>query len=329
MSEIDYLDATELATLIRTKQVSPLEVVRAHLSRIAEINPRLNAIVTINQEAEDQARAAERAVMERRSLGPLHGVPFTVKDCFDTAGIRTTRGSKFFSDHIPEADATAVARLKSAGGILLGKTNTPEFAFWWETGNLVFGTTVNPWNADRTTGGSSGGEAAAIAAGLSALGLGSDVGGSIRAPANYCGIVGLKPTHGRVPLTGHYPEVLLRFMHAGPMARTVRDVGLALSALAGGDGADGYALGMAPPDLSDLDSFRPLRVGYMAEEGFGPIDSEVVSTVSKAADALKSLGCSVDPVMISGLQMRDCNLLSATLFAAETRNYFEERTWRP
>src|SRR5262249_27776017 len=226
----------------------------------AEINPRLNAIVTLNPQAETQARMAEKAVMQGDSLGPLHGVPFTIKDCFDTAGIRTTRGSRFFADRIPKADATTVARFKAAGGILLGKTNTPEFAFWWETGNLVFGYTSNPWDLNRTTGGSSGGEAAAIAARLSPLGLGSDVGGSIRAPSHYCGVVGLKPTHGRIPLTGHYPEVLLRFMHAGPMARTVRDIALALGILAGGDDQDSYAQGLPRFDRTvPASNLPPLR----------------------------------------------------------------------
>ena len=160
---------------------------------------------------------AEAAVARGDELGPLHGVPFTIKDCVDTAGVRTTRGSKLFEDRVPEEDAPVVRRLKDAGGILLGKTNMPEFALWWETGNAVFGRTENPWKAGRAAGGSSGGEAAAIAAGLSPFGVGSDVRGSIRQPAGFCGIVGLKATHGRVPLTGHWPETLLRYMHVGPM----------------------------------------------------------------------------------------------------------------
>ena len=322
--EICFLDATELARRIRTKEISPVEVLQAHLTRVAEINPRLNAIVTLNEQAEAQARMAEKAVMQGDSLGPLHGVPITIKDCFDTAGIRTTRGSQFFSDRVPKTDATTVARLKTAGAILLGKTNTPEFAFWWETGNLVFGYTANPWNLNRTTGGSSGGEAAAIAAGLSPLGLGSDVGGSIRAPSHYCGIVGLKPTHGRIPLTGHYPEVLLRFMHVGPMARTVRDIAMALGILAGGDDQDSYAQGLPGFDWTARASgLPPLRVGWMAQEGFGPVDPEVVATVTQAANTLSSLGHPVDPVSIAGLQRKDWNQTSAALFAAETRVYFE------
>src|ERR671925_227613 len=248
--DICYLDATELAAQIRAKAISPIEVVQAHLERIDAINPKLNAIVTMIEGAQERAREAEAAVLRGDHLGPLHGVPFTIKDCVDTAGIRTTRGSRLFANHVPTADATVVTRLQAAGGIPLGKTNLPEFALWWETSNHVFGRTVNPWNTERTTGGSSGGEAAAIAAGLSPLGIGSDVGGSIRAPAHYCGIVGLKATHGRIPLTGHWPENLLRFMHVGPMARTVRDVALALTVMTGPDGQDWYAMPVPAPDIT-------------------------------------------------------------------------------
>lgn len=322
--DICYCDATELARRIRTKEISPVEVVRAHLERISSINPKLNAIVTLMDGAEAQAKAAEAAVMRGALLGPLHGVPFTIKDCFDTAGVRTTRGSNFFKDFKPVADATLVSRLKAAGGIPLGKTNMPEFALWWETGNLLFGHTNNPWKLDRTTGGSSGGEAAALAAGLSPLGIGSDVGGSIRMPSHYCGVVGLKASHGRFPLTGHWPEVLLRFMHTGPMARTVRDVALATRVLAGPDGKDGYAVTAPIPDLTEPgSSVQSLRIGWMAEEGFGPIHPEVVAVVKRAAETLKSLGCMVDPVSVRGLAERDCNVLSATLFAAEAVVYFE------
>ena len=214
MSEdICYADATELAERIRSKALSPVEVVDSFLGRIETVNPSLNAIVILADGATERARQAEAAIMRGETWGPLHGVPFTIKDCVDTAGIRTTRGSRLFESHVPNDDATVVRRLKDAGGILIGKTNLPEFALWWETDNLVFGRTENPWKAGRTPGGSSGGEAAAIASGLSPLGVGSDLGGSIREPANYCGIVGLKATHGRIPLTGHWPETLLR-VHA-------------------------------------------------------------------------------------------------------------------
>jgi aspartyl-tRNA(Asn)/glutamyl-tRNA(Gln) amidotransferase subunit A len=318
------LDATDLAARIRARAISPRDVVRAHLERIEAINPRLNAVVTLIADAEERARAAESALMRGEAIGPLHGVPFTIKDCLDTAGIRTTRGSRLFADHVPAADATVVARMKTAGAIPLAKTNLSEFALWWETANLVFGRTVNPWNPERTAGGSSGGEAAAIAAGLSPLGLGSDVGGSVRGPAHHCGIVALKATHGRIPLTGHWPETLFRFMHVGPMARTVRDVALALRVLGGPDGRDWYAMPVSVPDPPAAgDSVRGVRVGWMAERGFGRVHSEVAATVADAANALRASGCTVEPVRLPALEDRPWHLLSGTLFAAEAGPYFE------
>jgi len=324
LRDICFRDASELAMLIRLKEISPVEVVRAHLERIDSVNPKINAIVTMIPGAVEKAQEAEAAVMRGDNLGPLHGVPFTIKDCFDTRGVRTARGSKLFADYVPLTNAIPVERLKAAGGIDLGKTNLPEFAFWWETDNRLSGRTLNPWNPERTTGGSSGGEAAAIAAGLSPLGIGSDVGGSIRMPAHYCGVVGLKPTHGRIPLTGHFPETLLRFMHVGPLARSVADAALALKLMAGPDGKDWYALPVNPPEETRMEAgVKGLRVGWMAEEGFGRVDAEVVATVARAATALKDLGCSVEPVSIPGLVGRDWNVLSAALFSAEAGLYLD------
>lgn len=325
MSEdIYYADAAELAQRIRDKSLSPVEVVRAHLERIEAVNPKINAVVTMAPGAVERAQEAEAAAMRGESWGPLHGVPFTVKDCVDTEGVRTTRGSKLFSDHLPAADASVVKRLKDAGGIFIAKTNMPEFALWWETGNLVFGTTENPWMIGRTPGGSSGGEAAAIAAGLSPLGIGSDVGGSIREPANYCGIVGLKATHGRIPLTGHWPETLLRFMHVGPLARSVRDIALGLSIMAGADGVDHYALAVPPPVIPDLDTPLPkLRVAWCGEGPFAPVEQEVQQTVAGAAAALEEFGCTVEPVSLSAWDQWPGQSLSMTLFSAEGGHYLE------
>src|ERR1700755_1412588 len=230
---ITQMTASRLVELIARRELSPVEVMRAHLDRIAEVNPRLNAIVTVNDGALDAARKAEEAVMSGTRVGPLHGVPFTVKDGIDTAGVLTQRGSPIFKGRVPDTDATAVARLKAAGGILIAKTNAPAFAYSVGTNN--------PWNLAYTPGGSSGGESAAIAAGLSPLGLGSDVAISTRGPAAHTGIVGLKATHGRVPATAHWPRVPRRFWHIGPMARSVRDIVLAYSLIAGPDGADGYS----------------------------------------------------------------------------------------
>jgi aspartyl-tRNA(Asn)/glutamyl-tRNA(Gln) amidotransferase subunit A len=322
-TDITFLSAADMATMVRRRQLSPLEIVRAHLAWIEAVNPGLNAVVTLVEDAEHHAARAEAALQRGELVGPLHGVPFTIKDCFDTAGIRTTRGSRFFADHVPAADAVVVARLKAAGGIAIAKTNLPEFTLWWETDNLVFGRTVNPWNPDRTAGGSSGGEAAAIAAGMSPLGIGSDVAGSVRGPAHACGIVGLKPTHGRIPLTGQWPETLLRFSHVGPMARTVTDVALGLHLMSGPEARDWYTVPVAPPPAAIRPNVQGLRVGWMAEPGFGTIDGEVIATVGRAATALQDAGAQVEAASISTLLDHDWNQLSMTLFAAESAPYFE------
>ena len=322
--EICYADASELARRIRDRELSPVEVLNAHLERIEAVNPKINAIVTMVDEAAEKARAAEAAVMRGDELGPLHGVPFTIKDCVDTAGVRTTRGSRLFQDYIPNADAPVVTRLKEAGGVFMAKTNMPEFALWGETDNLVFGRTVNPWNPERTAGGSSGGEAAAIVTGLSPMGIGSDVGGSIRGPAHYCGIVGLKATHGRIPLTGHWPETLLRAMHVGPMARTVRDIALGLRIIAGPDGADHYAVPVSLPGDLELDApMSSLRVGWNAGGDFGPVEPVVSQVVARAAAALAEAGCQVEEVTIPGLASRKTNEISQTAYGAEASLYLE------
>ncbi|WP_422929233.1 amidase [Singulisphaera sp. PoT] len=324
-AEIVRFDATKLAEMIRGREVSPVEVVRAHLDRIEAVDPKINAIVTVAEGALEAARAAEAAVLAGEELGPLHGVPFTAKDSIDTAGVLTQRGSPIFRGRIPEADATSVARLKAAGGILLAKTNLPEFSYSTETDNLLTGRTNNPWNLDRTPGGSSGGESAAIAAGMSPLGLGSDLAISVRGPAAHTGIAALKATHGRIPMTGLWPRAPRRFWHVGPMARTVRDLALAYSLLAGPDGSDGLSSSPlaldtgAPPD-------RPLRVGWLVEPGFGPIDAEVAATVRAAADALKTAGVHVEPARIPGLERDDALDVFYRLHVMEVKPAFAEAT---
>jgi aspartyl-tRNA(Asn)/glutamyl-tRNA(Gln) amidotransferase subunit A len=298
-----YSDATKLAELIRTRRVSPVEVVQAHLDRIETLNPKINAIVTVAESATKAAKAAEVAVMAGENLGPLHGVPFTVKDSIDTAGVLTQRGSPIFKGRLPDADATSVARMKKAGGILLAKTNLPEFSYWIESDNLLSGRSNNPWDLERTPGGSSGGESAAIAAGMSPIGLGTDLAISVRGPAAQTGIVSLKATHGRVPMTGIWPRAPRRFWHVGPMARSVRDLALAFSELAGPDGQDAFATSTAAFDAGiGRSPGRALRVGWLVEPGFGPIDPEVAATVQAAAEALKDLGCFVEPVRIPALE---------------------------
>ncbi len=307
-ADLVWLDATELARLVAVGDVTAVEVVQAHLDRIDAVGERVNAFVTVLAE---QALEAAR----RPGSGPLGGVPFTIKDAFDTAGVRTTRGSLLFAHHVPSADATAVARLRAAGGIPLGKTNLPELSYWTETDNLVAGRTLNPYDPERTPGGSSGGESAAIAAGLSPLGLGSDVAISVRGPAHDTGIASIKPTHGRVPFTGHYPDVLRRWWHVGPMARSVRDLRLALTLIEGPDDFDPNAVA-----LPTAEPGRLTRVGWTTD-AFGPVDAEVAATVASAAAALADLGLDVEQVAIPWLAEQDYTRTSATLFTAEMLPY--------
>ena len=297
---IHYFDATTLAALIRTRQLSSREIVQAHLDRIAAVNPQINAVVTLMvEDALKTADAADEAVADGSPLGPLHGVPFSIKDALDTAGVLTQRGSKLFAGNIPDKDATAVARFKAAGGIPLMKTNLPEFSAWTETDNLVTGRTNNPWNLERTAGGSSGGESAAIAAGMSPIGIGSDVAISVRGPAAFTGIAALKATHGRVPYTGHYPSVTKRWWHVGAMARTVGDVALGYSILKGPDGVDGYAV--HAPDAEPGDgkiAGQSIRVGWVTDAAFGPVDPEITAAVEAAATQLTDLRCDVEEVTL-------------------------------
>jgi aspartyl-tRNA(Asn)/glutamyl-tRNA(Gln) amidotransferase subunit A len=315
-----FLDATELAHVIRTGQISPVEVVQSFLDRIAEVNPRVNAIVTVNGEAAlGAAKSAEADVLSGKNPGPFHGVPFTVKDVIDTAGVPTQRGSRLFAGHIPTRDSTVVARYKTAGAILLAKTNVPEFSLWWETDNLLTGRTNNPWNLDHTPGGSSGGESAAIASGMSPLGLGSDLGISVRGPAALTGIAALKATHGRIPLTGHFPRTSLHFWHIGPLARSVRDIATAFSVLQGPDGIDGFAVYPKSANAAqDRMAGSTVRVGWLVEPGFGPVDPEVAAAVASAADVLKDAGCKVEQVRMPILEEMDPLVPYVTLSVADS-----------
>ncbi len=237
-----FPSARELAALIRARTVSPVEVARVHLDRIARLNSVLNAFVDCQPEVVlAQARKAEKAVLQGDSLGSLHGVPLSIKSSIDVAGHRCEAGTRLRAGYIANDDAPLVARLRAAGAVILGVTNAPELLMAWETDNLLYGRTNNPWDLTRTAGGSSGGEAAAIAAGLSAGGVGSDGGGSIREPAHFCGICGLKPTPGRIPSTGHFPKAGGPFALlgvVGPMARTVDDLRILFEAMAGADDGD-------------------------------------------------------------------------------------------
>ncbi len=291
-----------MAGMVRDRAISPVELVESHLAQIAAQNPRINAFVTVlEDEARAAARLAEDAVMHSESLGLLHGVPVTVKDSFDIAGLPTLCGSRFRLGHKAAQDATAVARLRAAGAIVLGKTNTPEFLSHYETDNFTTGRTNNPWNLERTPGGSSGGEAAAIASFCSAGGIGSDGGGSIRIPAHFCGIAGLKPTPGRIPATGHFPVMnhpggLLSV--AGPLARSAEDLRLLFAALAGYDSQDPFSAPV-PPQPS---SVAGLRVGVVEQFYRVPVDPEIRETVRRAARTLAGLTIPTEPFEPRGLE---------------------------
>jgi aspartyl-tRNA(Asn)/glutamyl-tRNA(Gln) amidotransferase subunit A len=324
---VTQMDASRIAELIAKRELSPVEVMQAHLDRIAEVNPKVNAIVTLADGALDAAKRAEEVVKSGAQVGPLHGVPFTVKDGIDTAGVLTQRGSPIFKGRVPDTDATVVARLKAAGAILIAKTNPPEFSYSIETDNLLTGRTNNPWNLDYTPGGSSGGESAALAAGMSPLGVGSDLSISLRGPAAHTGVVGFKATHGRLPMTGHWPRVPRRFWHIGPMARSVRDVALAYSLMAGPDGADGFSTSSLGVDTGVGASSRPLRIGWLASPGFfGPTDPEVVATVKAAAQALSNAGYRVEEVRLPVLEHTDASSVLWQLQQMESRPEFEKVT---
>ncbi|MGQ0762351.1 MAG: amidase [Acidobacteriota bacterium] len=300
-NDLNNKSATELVALISSRAVSPVEVVEAHLRRIEQVNPALNAIVTIAEDAIDRARACEAALMSGDDVGPLHGLPVTVKDAIDTAGLRTTSGSRIRAQHVPERDAASVELLKAAGAIILGKTNTPEMAVPYETDNPLFGRTNNPHDSNRTPGGSSGGEAAAIAACLSPAGLGSDLSGSIRVPAHFCGIAGLKPTAGRVAMRGHTPAapgVVALGASIGPMARRVEDLALLFKVLAEPTQFEAAQNGI---DVLNPTLIRGLRVAWYAEDGVTPVSDEIRAAVQNAAKALADAGLEVKEVTPPGI----------------------------
>jgi amidase len=294
-NDICFYDAAELADLIRSKKLSAREVLEAHLTRIDDLNPQVNAIVTMDTEqALLEADKADQNIIEGNYLGLLHGVPVAHKDLFDTAGMRTTYGSPIYADHIPDKDALIVERLKGAGAISVGKTNTPEFGAGSQTFNEVFGRTLNPYDLTKTCGGSSGGAAVALATGMVALADGSDLGGSLRNPANFCNVVGLRPAVGRVPVRGS-SSAWQNLSVQGPMARTVSDIALMLSVIAGPDISSPVALETPGSMFSTpLDrSFSGIRVAWSEDLGGLPIDQEIRQIVRSAASIFADLGCEV------------------------------------
>src|SRR5437773_5491701 len=300
MNDLAFTAAAELARLIARRAVSPVELVEEVLGRIERSQPSVNAFITVcAEEARAAAKAAEAAVMRGEKLGPLHGVPFAVKDLVNTKGVRTTFGSLALADNIPAADSPAVARLKAAGAILVGKTTTPEFGHKCFTEAPLFGRTANPWDLSRTPGGSSGGAAAAVAAGLAPVGIGTDGGGSSRIPAACCGVVGFKQTLGLVPhdLT---PDGFGNQSHITPMTRTVMDTALMLEAMAGPHACDPHSLGLPTPDF--VGAARPegdlkrVRIAWRPLLGNTVLSGEVRAACERALVAFTVLGATVEAI---------------------------------
>lgn len=350
MDELTQMSASKLALLIRTRAVSPVAVVEAHLSRIERLNPRLNAVVTLAADALDSARRAESAIARGEALGRLHGLPVTIKDTIETRGLRTTYGSALYAESVPRADAPAVARLRAAGAIIIGKTNASEFALEYTAENPVFGRTINPHDAARTPGGSSGGCAAAVAACLTPASLGSDLAGSVRIPAHFCGVVSLRPTSARVPVAGHLPPTVGPFSlgaSLGPLARRVEDLELLLGVLSE-DGADTTRGRMRAESASDatrgagamrgtgatgdgeatrirervVESLRGMRVAWWADDGVVPVTDETRAALKAATEALGEAGLEVFEGRPPGVERAP--RLWSELFSAATRRFLRE-----
>ena len=295
--EMAFTPAWQLRDQVLAKQVSPVELTELFLRRIEEFNPRLNAYLTVaGDQALADARKAESAVKPGAELGALHGVPISIKDLNMTKGLRTTRGSLIFKDAVPEEDEVSIARIRAAGAIILGKTNTPEFGHSATTENLLGDHCRNPWNVDMTAGGSSGGAGAGLAAGLHPLAQGSDGGGSIRIPSSLCGVFGIKPTQGRVPRPYSGPGGWGQFSQNGPMARNVRDVAILLQVMSGPDPGDPIALQETPPDFSaSLNAGgKGLRLGWSSNIGSLPVDPEVKRVTWEAVRAFEEMGATVE-----------------------------------
>jgi Asp-tRNA(Asn)/Glu-tRNA(Gln) amidotransferase A subunit family amidase len=318
--ELIWRSGLELAALIRSKEISPVDLVEAILARIEVLNPRLNAFCLI---AADVARVAAHeasiAVMKGEPLGLLHGVPLSIKDALFTRGLRTTAGSSVFADLIPEEDAIAVARLRAAGAVILGKTNMSEFGHKAITESPMFGVTRNPWNLERTPGGSSGGAAAAVAAGLGPIAIGTDGGGSVRIPAAYCGVYGFKPSYGRVPEHSGFPG-WENVSHIGPITRTVRDAAAVLDVIAGGDDRARLSLPReAGSYVAACDrDIRGLHVAWTPDLGYAAVDPRVQTICENAAAEFESLGCHVEVVNPGweSLEETFSTILAAQFYAA-------------
>lgn len=296
--DVAFMPAVELAQAIKDKKVSVLEVTNLFLERIEELNPKLNAYLAVRgDEARADARTAQEQVDKGEVLGPLHGIPVSIKDLEMTKGLTTTLGSTVFRDRVPDMDSVVVERVRQAGAIILGKTNTPEFGQSGVTENKLGDACRNPWDISRTSGGSSGGAASALAAGLCTLATGTDGGGSIRIPASFCGVFGIKPSHGRVPRYGGYGQPSANHLsQSGPMSRTVEDSALLLQILAGPDLRDVTSMRETPEDyMAGLqDGVKGWRIAWSPDFGYAPVDPEVARITQEAARLFQELGATVE-----------------------------------
>jgi len=323
MVDIAFRSATDLTAAIQAREVSSRELLEHYLQRVERLNPKLNAVVTLAVDAaRERAAAADQALARGETWGPLHGLPMTIKDVYETAGIRTTCGIDTLADHVPSANAVAVQRLVDSGAIIFGKTNVPVAAADWQSYNPIFGTSNNPWDLGRTPGGSSGGAAAALAAGLTPLELGSDIGGSIRVPSHFCGVYGHKPTYGLIPTRGHIPgppgllaETDINV--AGPLARSPADLDLALDILAGPlpERALAWRLELPGPRRASLSDYR---VAAWLNDPASPVDAAVEERLRAAVAALRGAGVKVDETARPGFSLADADqtftkLLRATM----------------
>ncbi|EFH83755.1 amidase [Ktedonobacter racemifer] len=297
--DIVFASTTQLASAIRKGHVSATEVLQVHLAQIEAHNPTLNAVITLDAErAYERAREADAALGRGEIWGPLHGVPFTLKDAHATAGMRTTTGFPPLADYVPQEDSTVAARLKAAGGILMGKTNVPTMLADYQSANPIFGSTNNPWNVERTPGGSSGGAAAALASGMTPFEIGTDLSASIRIPAHFCGVFGLKPTEQRVPLTGMIPGLPgprpVRIMSCiGPMARSVEDLALLYALIAGPDGQDTEVAPVLVDEMPEL-ALKNLRVAFAPTFPGIPVATEIRTALEELAQQLTPLCATVE-----------------------------------
>ena len=292
-----YASVVQLAKAIKAKEISSVELVQAYLKRIEAVNPKLNAVVQLRgDEALDEARLADEAPARSEDKGLLHGIPMTIKDSLDTAGVITTGGTLGRENFVPDKDATVVTRLKNEGAILLGKTNTPELTLAFETNNLIYGRTSNPYDLTRSSGGSSGGAAAIIASGGAPFDIGSDYGGSVRLPAHFCGVAGIKPTSGRVPRTGHIIPYAAgatdAYQTIGPIARTVDDLTLLLGIIAGPDWQDPMIVPMPQANPDDVDLSK-LRAAFYTDNGTVTPTPEIMQAVKEVAKSLDGYVASV------------------------------------